>query len=181
MPRATSRRYAQAAFAIAVDRDAVDLWRTSIEGASRVFEDPDVMAFMSSPFVPLAERLNGVNVLLSDIDPTVRNLWSLLVSNGDVEQSQGIARAFLDLADEHDRVGRAQVTTAVPLDDDQRLQLRSRLQELAGLQRVELSERVDPDLLGGLVARIGDRLIDGSARSRLRSMRVSLAQRRAGT
>lgn len=181
MPRATSRRYAQAAFAIAVDRDAVALWRANVEAASRVFADPDVLAFMASPFVPLAERLNGVNVLLADSDQTVRNLWSLLVSNGDVEQSNAIARAFLDLADEHEGIGRAEVATAVPLDDDQRSKLQARLQELADLQRIELSERVDPDLLGGLVARIGDRLIDGSARSRLRSMRVSLAQRRAGT
>ena len=180
MPRATSRRYAQAAFAIAVDRDAVALWRANIESASRVFSDPDVMAFMSSPLVPLAERLNGVNVLLADSDVTVRNLWSLLVSNGDVEQSQAIAHAFIDLADEHEGIGRAQVTTAVPLDDAQRSKLQTRLQDLADLKQVELSERVDPDLLGGLVARIGDRLIDGSARSRLRSMRVSLAQRRAG-
>lgn len=181
MARATSRRYAQAAFAIAVDRVAMELWRANIEDASRIFADPDVMAFMSSPFVPLAERLNGINVLLADIDPTVRNLWSLLVSNGDAELSGAVADAFRELADEHDGIGRAQVTTAVPLGDGQRERLRSRLMSMAGLQQVELSERVDPDLLGGLVARIGDRLIDGSARSRLSSMRVALAQRRVGS
>lgn len=180
MPRASSRRYAQAAFAIAVDRDAISEWRSSIAQAAQVFSDPDVMSFMASPFVPLSERLNGVNVLLADIDPTVRNLWSLLVSNGDVEHSGAIADSFRDLADEHEGIGRAEVVTAIPLDDVQRERLRTRLQSLTNLCRIELSERIDTDLLGGIVAKVGDRLIDGSARTRLRSMRNALSQRPIG-
>lgn len=180
MARASSRRYAQAAFSIAVDRGALERWRVDIAKAAEIVSDPDVMAFMASPFVPLAERLNGVNVLLTDIDPTVRNIWSLLVSNGDVEQTRAIAESFQELADEHLGIGRADVITAVPLSGAQRARLKANLRDLTGLKRIEISERVDGDVLGGLVARVGDRLIDGSARTRLRSMRSVLSQRPIG-
>lgn len=177
MARASSRRYAQAAFAIAVDRGVLELWRGDVARAAEVISDPDVMAFMDSPFVPLSERLNGVNVLLAEIDPTVRNLWSLLVSNGDIEQTGAIAASFQELADEHLSIGRAEVVSAVPLNGPQRARLRANLRDLTGLRRIELAERVDAEVLGGLVARVGDRLIDGSARTRLRSMRNALSQR----
>lgn len=177
MARASSRRYAQAAFAIAVDRGELKRWRDDIAKAAEIIADPDVMAFMASPFVPLSERLNGVNVLLSDIDPTVRNLWSLLVSNGDIEWTAAIAEAFQELADEHLSIGRAEVVSAVPLTGAQRGRLRANLRDLTGLRHIELAERVDAEVLGGIVARVGDRLIDGSARTRLRSMRNALSQR----
>ena len=180
MAGASSIRYAQAAFSIAVERGKVDVWRSDVERATRVFSDPDVMAFMASPFVPLSERLNGVNVLLSEADPLVRNLWSLLVSNGDVELTPAIGDSFQRLADEHDGIGRAEVVSAVPLDDAQRASLQVQLRDVTKLDRIELTERVDPDVLGGIVARVGDRLIDGSARTRLRSMRTSLSQRPVG-
>ena len=180
MARASSRRYAQAAFAIAVDRGALEQWRGDISKAAEIISDPDVMAFMASPFVPLSERLNGVNVLLSDIDPTVRNIWSLLVSNGDVELTSAIADSFQGLTDEHLGIGRAEVVTAVPLSGAQRARLKANLRDLTGLKRIELSERLDGEVLGGIVARVGDRLIDGSARTRLRSMRSALSRRPIG-
>lgn len=180
MARASSRRYAQAAFAIAVDRGELELWRDDVARSAAVISDSDVMPFMSSPFVPLSERLNGINVLLTDVDPTVRNMWLLLVSNGDVELTPAIADSFQRLADEHLGIGRAEVVTAVPLEDAQRERLRERLANITGLTRIELSERVDSEVMGGIVARVGDRLIDGSARTRLRSMRDALAQRPIG-
>lgn len=180
MARASSRRYAQAAFAIAIDCDELERWRADVARAAEVFADSDVMAFMASPFVPLSERIHGVNVLLTDIDPTVRNMWLLLVSNGDIELTGEIADSFQRLADEHLSIGRAEVVTAVPLDDSQRDGLRERLADITGLRHIELTERIDAEVMGGIVARVGDRLIDGSARTRLRSMRNALAQRPIG-
>ena len=107
-------------------------------------------------------------------------MWLLLVSNGDVELTPAIADSFQRLADEHLGIGRAEVVTAVPLEDAQRDRLRERLANITGLTRIELSERVDSEVMGGIVARVGDRLIDGSARTRLRSMRNALAQRPIG-
>ncbi len=177
MASTSVRRYAQAAFAIAVERDTLDAWTGDLETAQGVFNEPDVKAFMAAPSVPESVKLDGIATLLSDVDPLVRNLVSLLTTNGDVERLSDVCSTFRELTDEHLGIGRAQITTAVPLDDARRERIVTSLQALTGHQRIEVSEHVDPEIIGGVVARVGDRLFDGSTRSRLRSMQESLAQR----
>ena len=81
------------------------------------------------------------------------------------------------MADAHRGVARAEVTTAVPLDDTRRSQLAAGLVKLVGRDEVLITENVDPEIIGGVVAKVGDRLIDGSTRTQLRVMRDSLAER----
>ena len=68
--------------------------------------------------------------------------------------------------------------TAVALDDDRRERIVDSLKDMTGYERIEVTEIVDPDIIGGVVARVGDRLFDGSTRTKLRSMQESLVQRR---
>ncbi len=177
MASTSVRRYAQAAFAIAVERDALETWISDLEIARSIFAESDVQAFMSAPSVPESVKLDGIGTLLSEVDPLVRNLVSLLVTNGDIERLAGVCDTFCELTDDHLGIGRALITTAVPLDDARRERIVNSLQELTGYDRIEVSEQVDPEIIGGVVARVGDRLFDGSTRSRLRSMQESLAQR----
>ena len=177
MASTSARRYAQAAFAIAVERDALDTWARDLENAREVFTESDVQAFMAAPSVPESVKLDGIGTLLSDVDPLVKNLVSLLTTNGDIERFADVCDMFRELMDAHLGIGRALITTAVPLDDVRRERIVNSLQELTGYERIEVSEHVDPEIIGGVVARVGDRLFDGSTRSRLRSMQESLAQR----
>ena len=177
MASTSVRRYAQAAFAIAVERDALDVWARDLESARGIVGESDVTAFLAAPSVPETVKLDGVNTLLSDVDPLVRNLVSLLTTNGDIERFGGVCDTFRDLMDEHLGIGRAQITTAVPLDEARRERIVSSLQEMTGYERIEVTEAVDAEIIGGVVARVGDRLFDGSTRSRLRSMQETLTQR----
>ena len=177
MASTSARRYAQAAFAIAVERDALDIWARDLETAREVFTESDVQAFMAAPSVPESVKLDGIGTLLSDVDPLVNNLVSLLTTNGDIERFADVCDTFRELMGAHLGIGRALITTAVPLDDARRERIVNSLQELTGYERIEVSEHVDPEIIGGVVARVGDRLFDGSTRSRLRSMQESLAQR----
>src|SRR5690606_3945896 len=86
-----------------------------------------------------------------------------------------IAAFFREMVDEERNVARATVSTAVGLDDERRRSLVQRLEQQTG-KHIELEERVDPELLGGVVVRIGDRLLDGSARTRLRQLKSRLEQ-----
>ena len=172
------RRYAQAAFAIAIERDALAVWERDLERARAVFTESDVRAFMAAPSVPINVKLEGVTTLLGDADPLVRNLISVVTSNGDIEQFDGVCDAFRELTDEHLGIGRAQITTAVALDDARRDRIVDSLKSMTGYDRIEVTESVDPDIIGGVVARVGDRLFDGSTRTKLRSMQESLVQRR---
>ena len=105
------------------------------------------------------------------------NLICLLASRGQVYVLPAIADRFQEMLDAHQGVERAEVVSAVSLTDAQREQVTKMLNDLSG-QDVRLTTRIDPEILGGLVIRIGDRVMDGSARSRLQNMRRELAQRR---
>lgn len=177
MSVASSRRYAQAAFAIALERDALEVWERDLAFAREVLSDDDLLALMAAPSVPYNVKQDGIDTMLGQSDPLVRNLVSLMTGNGDIERFDEMCRAFDRLLDEHRRIGRAEVITAVPLDDARRDQIKERLTDITGYDRVEMTEVVDSSILGGVIARVGDRLIDGSARSRLRSMRDALSER----
>ncbi len=177
MASTSVRRYAQAAFAIAIEREALEVWERDLETAREVFTESDVQAFMAAPSVPETVKLDGIETLVSDVDPLVRNLVSLVVVNGDVERFDGVCDVFRELLDEHLGIGRAQITTAVPLDDARRERIVDSLRSMTGFERIEVTESVDPEIIGGVVARVGDRLFDGSTRTRLRSMQESLVDR----
>ncbi len=177
MASTSARRYAQAAFAIAVERDALDVWERDLAKAGQVFSEPDVQAFMAAPSVPERVKLDGIATLLNDVDVLVRNLVSLLTANGDIERIGEVCDTFRDLMDEHLGIGRAQITTAIALDEARRARIINSLKYLTGFERIEVVEHVDPAIIGGVVARVGDRLFDGSTCSRLRSMQESLSQR----
>ncbi len=145
--------------------------------AGETFSDPDFIAFIAAPSVPIAVKLNGIQTLLPNLDRPLQNLISLMTINGIADRFLEMSDVFRSLLDEHRRIGRAQVTTAVLLDDARRERLRARLTELTGYDRIEITEAVDPAILGGVIARVGDRLIDGSAFSKLRSLRDALADR----
>jgi F-type H+-transporting ATPase subunit delta len=95
------------------------------------------------------------------------------VEKGRIELAQQVRDEYQRLLDERRGIAQATVFTAVPLSDDERRAVAQRLQKLTG-KEIVLDAQVDPDVLGGLVARIGDRLIDGSTRGRLLALRQSL-------
>jgi len=84
---------------------------------------------------------------------------------------------FGEMADEYRGIARADVTTAVPLDDAQRERLALGLASMVGRSEVKITENVNPEIIGGVEAKVGDHLIDGSTRTQLRLMRDSLAER----
>ena len=160
-----------------MEREALEVWESDLERARQVFTESDVQAFMAAPSVPDAVKLDGIGTLISDVDPLIRNLVSLVVVNGDIERFEGVCDVFRELLDEYLGIGRPQITTAVQLDGARRSRIVDSLKEMTGHERIEVTESVDPEIIGGVVARVGDRLFDGSTRTRLRSMRESLARR----
>jgi len=164
-----ARRYAQAVFQIALEQDALDEWAGDLARLENVAGDRDFAALLEAPAVPLELKLADIQEALKDAGPLARNLLSLLAERGQVHLVWAIREEFASLADEHRGIARAEVVTAVALDDVQRGRVERFLGELAGKQAV-VTERVDPSILGGLVARVGGLLVDGSLRTRLRAL-----------
>lgn len=175
MAGATPRRYAQAAFSLALENEGVDRWEADLQQAREILRDADVVALLSSPQVPESVKLDGVTTLLPDVAPLIRNLVSIMVLRGDILKFSRMLEAFTAMTDDSRGTARAEVVTAVPLDDRRKQRVAEGLAALVNRSQVILTERQDPEIVGGLIARVGDRLIDGSTRTRLRALRDELA------
>lgn len=171
--RQAAKRYAQAAFAIARDGDAIAQWRADLDDVAAVLADSDAAGWFAAPRVPVAERQAGAARAL-EVGPLALNLARLLIAKGRTMEAREVADAFNRLADEHEGLAQAEITTAVPLQDDQVAAMEQRLGEALGKQ-ITATASVDSDIIGGVVVRIEDQLIDGSVRTRLRRLRQDLS------
>ena len=125
--------------------------------------------------LPLSSRLDlAVAAVGPHVSRPVLNLVVLLLRRGRIELLPRVAQEFARLDDLRNRVIHAHATSAAPLGPDELRALTARLEQLSG-GRVELATDVDPSILGGVVVRLGDRLIDGSVRGRLERLRSKLA------
>ncbi|KRT64709.1 MAG: ATP synthase F1 subunit delta, F-type H+-transporting ATPase subunit delta [Chloroflexi bacterium CSP1-4] len=171
----SARRYADAAFAIALRDGTVEPWRRESAAAAATLGEERLARVLANPAVPLASRAELVGVAVgASISRPVLNLVLLLLRRGRIDLLPRVAREFARLDDLRNGVVNATATSAAPLDPDEVRALTARLQRLTG-GRVELTTNVDPSLLGGVVVRLGDRLIDGSVRGRLERLRSRLA------
>ena len=175
---AAARRYAQAAFAIALERDELARWARDLEALAELVAQPGVVEALASSRVRPEEKERLLQAGLPDVGPLALNLVRLLVSKSRVALADQVREEFERLVDEHRGIAHGGVVTAVPLSEDERREVEMRLSEVTGKQVVVEAE-VDPSIVGGLVARVGDRLIDGSTRTRLLDLRRDLGGDRA--
>ena len=177
MPGSTTaaRRYAEAIFELGDESRALEQWQEDLQVLAEVAGDGGVVAALESVKPPLEDRLALLDRALAGMSPLTRNLARLLVSRGRFSLLPQIASVYEEMLDARNNVVRAQVTSAVPLSEDERRDVVERVRALTGASDVRLEARVDPAIIGGLILRIGDRLIDGSTRARLVQLRRRLA------
>jgi F-type H+-transporting ATPase subunit delta len=168
------RRYAEAAFEIATRDGTVEQWRSELDMAAAVVAEPKVGHALANPSTPLEERTATAETTFSTIvSRPVLNLIELMLRRGRIEQLPHLADEFRRLDNLRQGITLATATSASPLGPDEIRALTERMEQFTG-GRIELDVTVDPSLLGGLVVRVGDRLIDGSVRSRLERLRNQL-------
>lgn len=166
------KRYAQAAFAIASETGTITQWRADLEDIAHVLAESALAPVLADGRVSVERRIGLVDRALS-VQPLALNLARLLVSKGRSADARAVAEAFARLADDREGIAYATVTTAVPLSGEQLTAVEGQLSRVTG-KRVRAQASVDPALIGGVVARIGDKIIDGSVRTRLRELRREL-------
>jgi len=172
--RTYARRYAQAVFGIARERNELDRWQSDLRKIATLGEEAKFMALLESPKVRFEDKAKLLAKGLGDINPLALNLVYLLVTRRRVGMVGDIADEYQRLLDSYRGIEQAEVTTAIPLDDEDRRKLEERLEAVVG-KKVVLKPRVDPGVLGGIVARIGGKLLDGSTRSKLVALKKALA------
>jgi F-type H+-transporting ATPase subunit delta len=169
-----ARRYAEAAFEVATRDNAFDTWRAELDAAAEVVADERVGRALANPSIPLERRNATADATFGPLaGRQVLNLIKLMLRRGRIEELPRVAAEFRRLDDERQDITHATATSAAPLAPDEVRALTAKLEQSTG-GRIALDVQVDPSLLGGLVVRVGDRLIDGSVRSRLERLRNQL-------
>ncbi len=175
---AAARRYARALFGLARDDDRVEPVRGEIEALAQTLEQsPELRQVLTRPLRPVAERRAVARELCAGlgVSESVRNFLCFLVDQRRMVDYPAIRAEFARLADEAAGRTQGELVTAGRLRKEQLERLRRALSARTGKQ-VELSVRVDPALLGGAIAKVGDVVFDGSLRSQLTMLRGNLTK-----
>ncbi len=163
-------------YAQAFHEAALERWLAALQAVSeRLAEDRGLVERLQATDVDFGERRPLLDeVFPAEIDPPVRNLVYTLMQRGDLEILGGVVESLRqELRRAEAAPAVVEVTSAIPLTADQRKALISRLEAQYGTG-LEVEYRLDPAILGGLIVRVGDKLIDGSLASRMAAMRQSL-------
>ncbi|HLE55693.1 MAG TPA: ATP synthase F1 subunit delta [Rhodothermia bacterium] len=169
----SARRYADALFAIAVERGSIDTTAAEIERISAVTENPAAMRVLAGPGQTVRKKREIVDALAGPLSMETSALVAILLARHRGELLPSLARAFADRVRAQQGIELAEVSTAVPLADEDRQAVASWLAGYLG-KRVEMHLTVDPEIIGGLTARVGDQLIDASVRGRLETLKRRL-------
>ena len=172
--KAYARRYAQAVFEIALEKKELDRWQADLQKIVDAVSDTTFLAALDSPKIKIEDKSRFLRERLGDINPLALNLVLLLINRTGVGMIVKIADEYQRLLDNYHGIETAEVTTAVLLDDKDKKKLVEKLGALVGAE-VELKTEVDPEILGGIVARVGGKLLDGSTRSKLAALKKELA------
>jgi len=168
-----ARRYARAVFDLAVSTRQEEEWLRDLRVVESILTQPELAALLDNPAVPFGEKRAVVEGTMAGLDQTRRSFVFVLVEHGRTSVISEIVAEYQRELNEHQGVAVAEVTTAVPLDDAESVAVTRRLEQIVG-KRIILEKRVDPSILGGVIARIGDRLVDGSIAGQLESLRREL-------
>jgi F-type H+-transporting ATPase subunit delta len=171
---AIARRYAGAIFDLALKQNTLERTLDDVQGLGQLFSKHTLAYLLREPKVSLQRKEHALRETLGNrVLPTSLNLALLVVQRGLVEVMPNIAAELQQMVLDHKNQAIAEVTTAAPMDAQQEALVKQALEQQTG-KTILLQTRVDPAILGGVVARVGDQVIDGSIQQRLQVLRRQL-------
>ena len=172
--RVYAKRFSQAVFKIALEKKELDRWQSDLSKIASLGEDATLISLLQDPRLHFDSKAKLLSERLGDINPLALNLVYLLATRGGLNMVGDIADEYQRLLDSYRGIERAEVTTAIPLNDEDKQRLAEYLGAAVG-KKIVLKPEVDSKLIGGIVARVGDKLLDGSTRSKLAALKEELA------
>jgi F-type H+-transporting ATPase subunit delta len=168
--------YARALFDAAQENDVLDRVHDELgEFADALDEDRNLQIFLFSPYFSSEEKKDGVGRIVSDADERLTNFLELLAERHRMPALFRIRRRLDDLWAEENKLLAVTVTSATELDSSVVEDIGSQIEEQTG-RKVELSSKVDPDVLGGLRLQVGNMVLDATIRQRLEQLRKQVAK-----
>jgi F-type H+-transporting ATPase subunit delta len=168
--------YARSLFEAALDADKLDVVREQIGGlADALDQDRQLQVFFFSPYFSTQEKKDGLHKAVDGADDLVMNFLELLLENHRMPAIFRIRRNYDRMWESHNRLLPVEVTSAVELDEETVRHIGDRIAEQTG-RKVELSANVKPEILGGIVVRVGNQVLDASISNRLETLRKQVVR-----
>lgn len=162
-----ARPYAQAVFDIATSTKKLSEWSKQLESLSAIVSDDQIGGLVTNPSVESEQLVDLIiSIAKDDLDQEGKNFVKVLAENDRLNVIPEIATIFENLKNEAEKTVQAEVITAYALKDDQKSKLQAALKKRLGCE-VEISSRVDKDIIGGAIVRAGDMIIDGTVTAQL--------------
>ena len=173
MASSAARRYTQAITELAQENGTFDAWQRDLHAIKALVSDPEVENYLQNPAVQDAQKLGAIDSVVTDMQPDALRLLHMLIEGRRLKLVPDIAGLFDEAVLAHKGVVLVDVTTADALDDAGKELVRERMKSIVG-KDVELRLHEDPSIIGGIVARIGDQVIDGSVVTQVRRLRAQM-------
>jgi F-type H+-transporting ATPase subunit delta len=176
----TAGRYASALFDLARETNAIDAVKADLDRFDAlVAESPDLLRLVRSPVFSADEQLQALSAVLerAGISGLAAKFLKLVTANRRLFSVRDMVKAFGALVADHKGQATAEVTVAEPLKDDHTAALRNALKAVSG-KDIDLAIKVDPAIIGGLVVKLGSRMVDTSLRTKLNAIRHAMKEAR---
>lgn len=182
MAKLVSKTYGDALFEVAVEGGSVDSLAEETEAILKIFsENEDYIKVLNHPKLPLEEKLSLIKEAFEGkASNELLGLLLTVVEKGRFSEIEEILRYFLFEVRGYKKIGTATVTSAVALSDEEKRQVEKRLLETTSFESFLLEYQVDESLIGGMVIKIGDRVVDSSIRTKLNNMARELSKVQIG-
>ncbi|MDY6941118.1 MAG: ATP synthase F1 subunit delta [Cyanobacteriota bacterium] len=169
--------YAKALMSIADDRDLANRIGENMAMLQQLLKDsPELAEFLDNPIVaPEDKKAVLRRVVESEIEPVALNFLLLLVDRGRILFLEEVCKRYRALLRERNQTVLAEVTSTVELAGSQREAIESKVKDLTGARQVEIEAKIDPDIIGGVIIKVGSQVFDASLRGQLRRLAVSLS------
>jgi F-type H+-transporting ATPase subunit delta len=168
-----AKRYSQAVFEIALERKELDKWNMDLQKLGVLSRNTEFVSVMENPRYALEKKSKFLETQIKGIGKLAANLAYLLTDKGCFSLLSDICSEYGLMLDSYKGIEKAEVTTAIKLDEAEVIKLAEQLGAMSG-KKITMSLHVDPQIIGGIIVRIGGRIIDGSTRGQLAALKNEL-------
>jgi F-type H+-transporting ATPase subunit delta len=174
-----ARRYAKAIFTVGREQKTYEAYNEVLQGVAGLFSShPEVADAVTNPLYPLdvKQKVMAGMVASMGVDTVMGNFLNLLVQKKRAELLPEIAESYQAMVDEAKNISHGNVISAVEMTDDLKANVQKVLEKLTG-KKVKLTTNVDPSIIGGIIAKVGDLVLDGSIKTQLAGLKDSIKGR----
>lgn len=177
MAKSIAKTYGEALFDLALEENNIDALTEEVEAVHDIFaQNEELIKLLNHPKISREEKVSVIEkVFKGRISDTIVGFLIIIVDKGRYNEINGIFVYYLDKVKEYRNIGVAYITSAITLNQDQKDKILQKLLQTTKYTQFELHFTVDKSILGGLIIRIGDRVVDSSIKNQLKNMTKALA------